>query len=112
MRRLSKFSPGDIVLANLDPATGHEQKGKRPVIVISHLHRFGLIIVVPLTTKDKGWWTQVRISKDESRLPEDSFALCHQIRSLSVERVDTFTGRISPLSLGKIKTVLGRVLGL
>lgn len=112
MRKLSSFSPGDVVVANLDPAKGHEQRGRRPVVILSHLRQFGLIIIVPLTTKDKGWWTQVGIPKGESRLPEDSFALCHQIRSLSVERVETFSGRISPLTLGKIKTVLGGILGL
>lgn len=85
MKRLFNFKPGDVVIVNLKPTKAREQKGVRPAIVITHLHRFGLIVIVPLTTKDKGWWTQVKISKGEGELTEDSFTLCHQIRSLSLE---------------------------
>jgi mRNA interferase ChpB len=44
---------GDIYLTSLDPAFGHEQKGTRPVLVVSP-DRFNAItqapIVVPITT--------------------------------------------------------------
>lgn len=44
---------GDIYLVSLDPTAGHEQQGKRPVLVIS-ADRFnrltGVPIVVPITT--------------------------------------------------------------
>jgi mRNA interferase ChpB len=44
---------GDIYLVSLDPTAGHEQQGKRPVLVIS-LGKFnrltGVPIVLPITT--------------------------------------------------------------
>lgn len=44
---------GDIYLVSLDPAAGHEQQGKRPVLVVSpgSFNRLtGVPIVVPITT--------------------------------------------------------------
>ena len=44
---------GDIYLVSLDPSAGHEQQGKRPVLVVS-LGKFnrltGVPIVLPITT--------------------------------------------------------------
>ena len=44
---------GDVYLASLDPAAGHEQQGKRPVLVISprKFNRLtGVPVVVPITS--------------------------------------------------------------
>jgi mRNA interferase MazF len=45
---------GDIIWLNLDPTIGHEQRGKRPVLIISN-NQFnrvcnGLVKVLPITT--------------------------------------------------------------
>ena len=48
---------GDIVWLNLDPRVGHEQSGRRPVIVLSAsllTKHTGLAIVCPITSKIKG----------------------------------------------------------
>jgi mRNA interferase ChpB len=44
---------GDIYLVSLDPAAGHEQQGRRPVLVVSpsKFNRLtGVPVVVPITT--------------------------------------------------------------
>ncbi len=44
---------GDIYLVSLDPTAGHEQQGKRPVLVISpgRFNRLtGVPVVLPITT--------------------------------------------------------------
>ena len=44
---------GDIYLVSLDPSAGHEQQGKRPVLVVSpgNFNRLtGVPIVLPITT--------------------------------------------------------------
>jgi mRNA interferase ChpB len=44
---------GDIYLVSLDPAAGHEQQGKRPVLVISpgKFNRLtGVPVILPVTT--------------------------------------------------------------
>jgi mRNA interferase MazF len=112
MSTITNFNPGDVIWADLGKTKGHEQEGKRPAIVVSCFPQHKLVIIIPITTKDKGWWMMVRLPKEESHLKEDSFALCHQIRSISMERVDYRTGKISSTSLAKVKTVLTNVLQL
>jgi mRNA-degrading endonuclease toxin of MazEF toxin-antitoxin module len=44
---------GDIYLVSLDPAEGHEQRGKRPVLLVSpgRFNRFtGVPVVLPITS--------------------------------------------------------------
>lgn len=44
---------GDIYLVSLDPTSGHEQQGKRPVLVVSpgKFNRFtGVPVVLPITS--------------------------------------------------------------
>ena len=44
---------GDIYLVTLDPTEGHEQRGKRPVLVVTpaKFNRFtGVPVVLPITT--------------------------------------------------------------
>ena len=48
---------GDIVWMVLEPRIGHEQSGRRPVLVVSHkemaLHT-NLIVICPITSRIKG----------------------------------------------------------
>lgn len=49
---------GDVITLDFDPQSGHEQKGRRPAIVLSN-ETFNrgthLAIVCPVTSKDKGF---------------------------------------------------------
>ncbi|MYM36686.1 type II toxin-antitoxin system ChpB family toxin [Duganella sp. FT94W] len=47
----SKFGRGDIVMVNLDPTEGHEQKGMRPALVLSTsaFNALGVVLVAPIT---------------------------------------------------------------
>lgn len=48
---------GDIAWMILDPRVGHEQSGRRPVIILSKQkfsEKTGLVIVSPITSKIKG----------------------------------------------------------
>ncbi len=56
---LNKYIPdrGDIAWMILDPRTGHEQSGRRPVIVLSHksmAEHTRLAITMPITSKTIG----------------------------------------------------------
>lgn len=55
---------GDIAWAILDPRVGHEQSGRRPVIVMSRrlfAERTGLAVICPITSKVKGLPFEIRI---------------------------------------------------
>ena len=55
-----KYIPdrGDIVWLNFNPTFGHEQKGRRPAIVLSpkiYNEKSGLMLVCPITSVIKGY---------------------------------------------------------
>ena len=55
---------GDIVWLEFNPQSGHEQRGKRPAIVLSHKlynEKVGLAILCPITSKEKGYPFEVRV---------------------------------------------------
>ncbi len=54
---------GDLVWMDLDPTLGKKQQGRRPVVVITPkaYNQFGLCITVPVTTKIKGYNTEVEL---------------------------------------------------
>ena len=83
---------GDIVLAGLEPVKGSEQGGVRPVLVIQNDdgNKFSpTTIIAPITSKEfsKEFPTNVAISKQESRLNNDSTVLLNQIRTIDKSRV-------------------------
>ena len=72
---------GDIVWLNFNPQTGHEQKGKRPAIVISpkeYNEKTGLGIFCPITSKMKGYPFEVKIENKKI----SGVILSDQIKSL------------------------------
>jgi len=56
---------GDIVWLEFDPQLGHEQKGKRPALVLSpfaYNEKVGLALFCPITSHEKGYPFEVKIS--------------------------------------------------
>ena len=75
---------GDIIILNFDPQAGHEQKGRRPAIVISNeqFNRFSrMIIVCPITHTDKNHPFHVRL---DERTKTNGVILCDQSRTLYI----------------------------
>ena len=72
---------GDIVWLNFDPQSGHEQKGKRPAIVISpkeYNEKVGLGLFCPMTSKIKNYPFEVKIESEKI----SGVILSDQIKSL------------------------------
>jgi len=73
---------GDVVWLAFDPQAGHEQRGKRPALVISPLEynrRVGLALVCPVTTRVKGYPFEVVLPPD---LKATGAVLSDQVKSL------------------------------
>ena len=107
---------GEIWDVNLDPVLGHEQGGRRPVLVVS-VDQFnqgpsGLVIVVPITSKDKCIRSRVAIEAGESGLNTRSFAMCEAVRSVSLERLSRRRGVVSPETMAKVAYRLQVLLGI
>jgi mRNA interferase MazF len=81
---------GEVWWAELAPRSGSEQRGRRPVVVVSHdgfnaVERWRSVIVVPLTTSERQRRvgpTAVAFPAGTAGLPVESVALCHQITTL------------------------------
>ena len=87
---------GDIFLAVLNPRSGSELKGRRPVVVVSHNafnqnQNWRSIIVVPVSTSQaqaKRGLTAVLINAGIGNLSKDSVALCHQVTTLDRAKLE------------------------
>ena len=73
---------GDIIAITFDPQSGHEQKGRRPVLVVSKdlfNRSTGLAIVCPVTNREHGFPFHVPIPKG-SKLT--GFIMVEQVKSV------------------------------
>jgi mRNA interferase MazF len=92
-----------IFSANLNPVTGSEQKGIRPVLIISdddYSSVMPVVTVLPITSLKPGrkvYPNEVLLVKEEkvkTGLSSDSIILAHQIRTISKKRLRDFLGFI------------------
>ena len=106
------FTKGEIINVNLGTPPkeikGHEQGFERPCIVIKSFSSLDLAIVVPLTTKEAKYslFTIVKILKGTAGLTADSYALCHQIRTISYDRIVSKRAKLDTKDILKIHSVL------
>ena len=73
---------GDIVVMDFQPQAGHEQRGRRPGLIISNegFHRYTrMAIVCPITNTDKGFPMHVRL---DDATKTTGVVLCEQMKSL------------------------------
>ncbi|MFD1599762.1 type II toxin-antitoxin system PemK/MazF family toxin [Halobellus rarus] len=109
---------GDIVIVELDPTEGSEQRGTRPCLVVQNdvgNENAPTTIVVPFTTSrgDKPYPFEVLVTAAESPLREDSVALCSQIRTVSIEhRIKDNIGTVADARLAEVDAALEYSLGL
>jgi mRNA interferase MazF len=90
---------GEVWWVDLDPVRGHEQGRRRPGLVVS-VDEFnqlphGLVWLVPITTRLQQHSFAIAISPPEGGLAKGSVALCHQLRSVSVDRLERVLGVVS-----------------
>ncbi|GAA2583360.1 type II toxin-antitoxin system PemK/MazF family toxin [Dactylosporangium fulvum] len=113
---MSNVRTGEIWLAELDPTVGHEQGGRRPVVVVSsnglHALPINMVMVVPLTGHDRGLVTQPRISGPETGLRRVSFARPEDLRAIDATRLRRRLGQITTDELAEIRKVMRYFLDL
>lgn len=89
---------GMVVWAEFDPARGREQAGRRPALVIAsdlYLEQAdSLAIIVPCTTRDRGWPNHVRLVGEGLHLPDETFAMTEQPRTIARERLFEAAGMV------------------
>lgn len=109
-------SRGEVWLVDLSPVRGHEQGGTRPALVVS-VDPFNhgpadLVVVAPLTTRDKRVPFHVKLSPPEGGVKSVSFIKCEDVRSISKERLVQRLGKIEPENMAAVEERLRILLGL
>ena len=90
---------GDYVWVSLNPATGHEQAGRRPALVVSpkiYNRRTGLCVLCPATRQQKGYAFEVQVNNPDGTL---SVVLADHLRNVDwreEHRVDSPRSRPGP----------------
>jgi mRNA interferase MazF len=97
---------GDLVFTDFDPAAGHEQRMKRPALVLSpdaFNAKLQLALVAPITSRERGHGFEVRLEG----LKTTGVVLCQHVRVIDYEaRGLRFVEQAPP---GIVDTVLAKV---
>jgi mRNA interferase MazF len=101
---------GDVWLADLSVTLGRKQAGRRPVLVMSEdLFNRGpaeLVIVIPLTTRQRGVPSHIPLAPPEGGLRRPSAVLCEAIRSISRRRLIARWGAVQTRTMNRVEDVL------
>jgi mRNA interferase MazF len=79
-----RYTPqkGDFITLSFDPQAGHEQKGRRPALVVSNdlfNEHTGLAIVCPITNTDRGFPFHLAVPREASLT---GFVMVEQVKSV------------------------------
>lgn len=93
---------GEVYSATLIPRSGSEQRGRRPVIILSHdafndNPGWRSIIVIPVSTSSaqaRRGPTAIVIPRGTGGLKQDSVALCHQVTTLDRSKLTQRLGSL------------------
>jgi mRNA interferase MazF len=111
---VARILRGDIYWADLDPTLGHEQSGRRPVLVLSQEvfnERSGTVIAVALTSQPQKAGFPLTLALSDKRLPKRSWVKISQVRTLSTKRLGTKLGKASHEEIELVVDGLNEIIG-
>ncbi|RPI68341.1 MAG: hypothetical protein EHM43_05180 [Ignavibacteriae bacterium] len=102
---------GDVAWMLMDPTAGHEQAGQRQVVVLTpraYNQASGLALVVPITTKSKGYPFEVEVVVPKKT---NGVALCDQLRTIDhrvrkLKKIGVISAHTLDLILSRSRTLL------
>jgi mRNA interferase MazF len=106
---MKAYSPrkGEFISVTFHPQSGHEQKGRRPALVVSNTlfnEQTGLAIVCPLTTTHRGYPFHVAVLGNPD---VKGFVMVEQVKSIDYRaRQAKSIGKASEELLGEVLSIL------
>ena len=92
-----------VFQVNLGPAVGSEQRGTRPVLIVSnedYNQTIPNVTVLPLTsTKRRLYHAEVTLPARKAGQPLESIIMAHQIRAISKLRLGKLLGYLDDVEL-------------
>jgi mRNA interferase MazF len=111
---VARILRGEIRWADLNPMTGKEQAGLRPVLVLSHevfnAHS-GTVIAMAVTSQPQRAGFPLTYELESSDLPKRSWVKIGQIRTLSTERIGRKITVVTHEELNQIIEGLNEIIG-
>lgn len=111
---MARILRGDVRWADLNPVRGHEQAGRRPVVILSHdvfNERSGTVIALAMTSQEPKAGFPVTLESAAVGLKKRSWVKISQIRTLSVDRIGSRLARAPEEELARLLDGLNEILG-
>ncbi|PYS62030.1 MAG: MazF family transcriptional regulator [Acidobacteria bacterium] len=111
---MARILRGDIFCAHLDPTIGHEQSGRRPVLILSHEvfnQRSGTVIAAALTSQQQKAGFPLTLELTTTDLAKKAWVKISQIRTLSTKRLGRRIGRASLEEIELVIEGLNEIIG-
>lgn len=111
---MARILRGEIRWADLSPAQGREQSGRRPVLILSHdvfNERSGTVIAMAITSQPQKAGFPLTLEIASKGLPKTSWVKISQVRTLAVDRIGKLAGVISPEELARALEGLDEIIG-
>jgi mRNA interferase MazF len=112
---MARILRGEVRWADLNPVRGHEQAGRRPVLILSHdifNKRSGTVIAMAITSQPQKAGFPLTYPLPPKQLQKMSWVKISQIRTLSVERIGKKLGAVEPEQLVEIIDGFNQIIGL
>ncbi len=106
---MKKYVPsrGDLIALSFDSQSGHEQKGRRPALVVSNTlfnQKAGLVIACPITHTDRKYPFHVKIPEASTL---NGFVMADQVKSVDYDsRKAKFIEKASIKLLNEVLAIL------
>jgi mRNA interferase MazF len=105
---------GEIRWADLSPGRGHEQTGRRPVLILSHdvfNERSGTVIAMAITSQPQQAGFPLTLEITTGGFPKRSWVKISQVRTLATERIGKRIVRLTPEELASVVDALNEIVG-
>ena len=110
---MARILRGDVVWADLNPVVGHEQAGRRPVVVLSanvFNERSGTVIAMALTSQQQRAGFPLTIELKSLKLGKPAWVKISQVRTLSTRRLGRKLGRVDPEEIDRLVEGLNEII--
>jgi len=107
-----KYIPeqGDIVALTFDPQSGHEQKGRRPAVIVSNKvfnQHVGLAFACPITNTKRGFPFHIEVDSDQLT----GYIMVEQVKSIDYKaRKIKFIEKANQETMDKILGITESIL--
>ncbi len=111
---MARILRGDICWADLAPTRGHEQAGRRPVLILSHApfnERSWTVIALAITSQPQRAGYPLTWKLPAGTLSRESWVKLSQIRTLSTERLGPRLARLADHDMTEILNGLLELIG-